>query len=125
MHTVDYEKQILCMKILIDLYHNAMLQNEDLHDVFLYKRIEAMQVIQFDLMYKIKDYRRAVSQLNEWEAAGIYPYKIPKIKKEKRKKAKSSLKARVFDLMKNHFGSKSAYLLLCKILCKENKNSQI
>ena len=118
MHSVDYEQQISCMNILAKLYHEAMLQNPSLHDVFLNKQLQAMQVIQFNLLFKIRNYNRAKEQLTKWEREGLYPYRIPKLKKKKRKKITSGLKYRLFDALKNFFGRKSIYMFLCRVVCK-------
>ncbi len=120
MHSVDYEQQIKCMKILTELYHNAMLNNPQQKEVFLRRRIDAVEVIQFNLLYKIRDYKRTLAQLEEWEKAGIYPYKVPKIRKDKRKKAKRKIKVIIIDFIKLTFTNKRLYLLLCKLFQDKN-----
>ena len=118
MHSVDYEHQIYCMNNLTEIYNDAMQQNPELHDVFLRKCLQAMQVVQFNLLFKIRNYARAREQLTQWEKAGLYPYKVPKLKKIKRKRTTAGFKYRLFDMLKKFYGNKCMYLILCRIFCK-------
>ncbi len=118
-HKVDYEHQIYCMNNLIELCRSAMISNPELNNIFLNKQNQAMKVIQFNLMFKIRDYKRACEQINEWEKQGIYPYKKPNVKKQKRRKTNSGIKYRMYDMLKKTFRFKPIYLLLCKIFSKK------
>ncbi len=40
----------------------------------------------------------------DWKSRGIYPYKMPRINNEKKKKSKRTVKARMFDLLKKLLG---------------------
>ena len=114
-HTVDYEHQIECMNKLIQVYHAAMDDHPEMYDVFYNKQIQAIRVIQFNLMLKIRDYGRTCKQIKEWEKQGLYPYKILVVTKQKRRKANSGIKYRVYDVLKKSFNIKPLYLFLCKI----------
>ncbi len=118
MHNVNYEEQIKCMRILTELYQKALSENPEQRTQILKRRIMAMQVIQFDLLYKIKNYNRAKEQIQEWEDKGLYPYKMPKLPRIKRKKQKRKLKVRFADFLYSTFQYKRMYLFLCKIFSK-------
>lgn len=122
MHSVNYNEHYYCMNKLLSVYseYGKTAQDDYEREVVKRKIRGSIRRIQFDLLFKIRDFDLSRQKIGELHQAGLYP--IKKIKKSKKRRKKKAAKNEfVMQVLYFLFNIKWIYLLMCRFYSKKIK----
>ena len=125
MHNVDYTQHFNCMEILFNTYYREYVSSDPgyFKNVCLNKVGDAIQAIQFDLLFKLRDYAVAKQRIGFYKASGVFPVKRVLTEFQKKERKEKNIKQRIRDfLVKILFNRASLYLFACKLMSRRKTN---
>lgn len=125
MHNVDGVNYLYSMEKMFQLYYDFYIKADTdyMKMILLNKIVDALQAIQYCLLFKTKDYKLAKEKIGYYKSLGVYPIKssLTNINKNRNHQVKR-LKEKIYDfLLIKLFNKERIYLLMCKLHSDKGK----